>query len=37
VAIKSDNEHDQFFADVPVAFKNFIKAHFPSSSLGAEH
>jgi hypothetical protein len=37
VAIKSDNEHDQFFVDVSVAFKNSIKAHFPSSSLGTEH
>jgi hypothetical protein len=36
VAIKSDNERDQFFADIPVAFKNFIKAPFLSSSLGAE-
>ncbi len=29
-------EHQTFFDDVPVAFKNSIKAHFPSSSLGAE-
>jgi hypothetical protein len=35
-AIKTNNERDQFFTDVPVAFKNSIKAHFPSSSLGAE-
>lgn len=26
-----------FFDDVPVAFKNSIKGHFPSSSLGADH
>ncbi len=25
-----------FFDDVPIAFRNSIKAHFPSSSLGAE-
>jgi hypothetical protein len=25
VAIKFDNERDQFFADVPVTFKNSIK------------
>jgi hypothetical protein len=36
VAIKSNNEHNQFFTDVPVAFKNSIKAHFSSSSLGVE-
>jgi hypothetical protein len=36
VAIKSDNEQDQFFADILVAFKNSIKAHFSSSSLGVE-
>jgi hypothetical protein len=29
-------EHQAFFDDVPVVFKNSIKAHFPSSSLGAE-
>jgi hypothetical protein len=29
-------EHQAFFDDVPVAFKNSIKAHFPFSSLGAE-
>ncbi len=29
-------EHQAFFDDVPVAFRNSIKAHFPSSSLGAE-
>jgi len=37
VAIKFDNERNQFFVDVPVAFKNSIKVHFPSSSLGTEH
>jgi hypothetical protein len=36
VAIKSDNERDQIFTDVLVAFKNSIKAHFSSSSLGVE-
>ncbi len=36
VAIKFDNERDQFFADVPVTFKNSIKQHFQSSSLGVE-
>jgi hypothetical protein len=35
-AIKSNNERDQFFVDVLIAFKNSIKAHFPSSSLGAK-
>ncbi len=34
--IKSDNDRHQFFVDVPIAFKNSIKVHFPSSSLGAE-
>jgi hypothetical protein len=29
-------EHQAFFDDVPVAFRNSIKAHFPSSSLGAQ-
>ncbi|CAM6049220.1 unnamed protein product [Sphagnum compactum] len=29
-------ERQAFFDDVPVAFRNSIKAHFPSSSLGAE-
>ncbi|CAM6014656.1 unnamed protein product [Sphagnum balticum] len=29
-------ERHAFFDDVPVAFRNSIKAHFPSSSLGAE-
>jgi hypothetical protein len=36
VTIKSHNECDHFFADVPVAFKNSIKVHFSSSSLGVE-
>jgi hypothetical protein len=36
MAIKTNNEHNQFFTNVPVAFKNSIKAHFLSSSLGAE-
>jgi hypothetical protein len=36
-AIKFDNEHNHFFTYVPIAFKNSIKAHFPSSSLGIEH
>jgi hypothetical protein len=30
-------ERQAFFDDVPVAFRNSIKAHFSSSSLGAEH
>jgi hypothetical protein len=34
--IKSDNERDQFFIDVPIAFKNSIKTHLSSSSLGVE-
>jgi hypothetical protein len=34
--IKSDNDRHQFFVDVPIVFKNSIKVHFPSSSLGAE-
>ncbi len=34
--IKSDNECDQFFVNVPAAFKNSIKTHFPSSSLGTK-
>jgi hypothetical protein len=29
-------ERQAFFDDVPVAFRNSIKAHFPSSSLGTE-
>jgi hypothetical protein len=29
-------EHQKFFDDVLVAFRNSIKAHSPSSSLGAE-
>ncbi len=35
-ALESSFECASFFNDVPVAFKNSIKAHFPSSSLGAE-
>jgi hypothetical protein len=35
-ALESSSERASFFNDVPVAFKNSIKAHFPSSSLGAE-
>ncbi len=35
-ALESSSERTSFFNDVPVAFKNSIKAHFPSSSLGAE-
>jgi hypothetical protein len=35
-AFESSSEHASFFNDVPIAFKNSIKAHFPSSSLGAE-
>jgi hypothetical protein len=34
--LESSFERTSFFNDVPVAFKNFIKAHFPFSSLGAE-
>jgi len=29
-------DRQAFFDDVPIAFKNYIKAYFPSSSLGAE-
>jgi hypothetical protein len=29
-------DRQAFFDDVPIAFKNSIKAHFPFSSLGAE-
>jgi hypothetical protein len=29
-------ERQAFFDDVPLAFKNSIKAHFPSSFIGAE-
>ncbi|CAK9190949.1 unnamed protein product [Sphagnum troendelagicum] len=29
-------ERQTFFDDVPIAFRNSIKAHFPSSSLGTE-
>jgi hypothetical protein len=36
VAIKSNNECHQFFVTVPVTFKNSIKVHFLSSSLGVE-
>jgi len=35
-ALESSSEHTSFFNDIPVAFKNSIKAHFPSSSLGVE-
>ncbi len=35
-ALESSSECTSFFNDVPVAFKNSIKAHFPSSSLGAK-
>jgi hypothetical protein len=35
-ALESSFERASFFDDVPVAFKNSIKAHFMSSSLGAE-
>ncbi|CAK9202578.1 unnamed protein product [Sphagnum troendelagicum] len=35
-ALESSSERTSFFNDVSVAFKNSIKAHFPSSSLGAE-
>ncbi|KAH9560589.1 hypothetical protein CY35_06G113300 [Sphagnum magellanicum] len=35
-ALESSSERASFFNDVPVAFKNSIKAHFLSSSLGAE-
>ncbi|CAK9237624.1 unnamed protein product [Sphagnum troendelagicum] len=35
-ALESSFERTSFFNDVSVAFKNSIKAHFPSSSLGAE-
>jgi hypothetical protein len=32
----SSDDRKAFFDDVPVSFKNSIKAHFPSSSLGVE-
>ncbi len=35
-AFESSSERTSFFNDVPVAFKNSIKTHFQSSSLGAE-
>ncbi len=35
-ALESSSERASFFNDVPVAFKNSIKAHFSSSSLGVE-
>ncbi len=35
-ALESSSKRVSFFDDVPVAFKNSIKAHFSSSSLGAE-
>jgi len=35
-ALESSSEHASFFDDIPVVFKNSIKAHFPSSFLGAE-
>ncbi len=35
-ALESSSERTSFFNDVPVAFKNSIKAHFLSSSLGVE-
>ncbi|CAM6029622.1 unnamed protein product [Sphagnum balticum] len=34
--LDSSNDRKAFFDDVSVSFKNSIKAHFPSSSLGAE-
>jgi hypothetical protein len=33
-AIHSNSKHDQFFTNVPVVFKNSIKAHFVSESMG---
>jgi hypothetical protein len=35
-ALESSSEHVSFFDDVSVTFKNSIKMHFPSLSLGAE-
>ncbi len=35
-ALESSSERISFFNDIPVAFKNSIKAHFSSSSLGAK-
>jgi hypothetical protein len=35
-ALESSFECASFFDDIPIAFKNSIKAHFPSLSLGAE-
>ncbi|CAK9867059.1 unnamed protein product [Sphagnum jensenii] len=35
-ALESSSECTSFFDDVLVAFKNSIKSHFPSSSLGAK-
>ncbi len=34
--LELSSEHTSFSDDVPVMFKNSIKAHFPSSSLGTE-
>jgi hypothetical protein len=34
--LDSFDDRKAFFDDIPVSFKNSIKAHFPSSSLGAE-
>jgi hypothetical protein len=34
--INLSDDQNAFFDNVPVSFKNLIKAHFPSSSLGAE-
>ncbi|CAM6010566.1 unnamed protein product [Sphagnum balticum] len=35
-ALESSSKRASIFDDVLVAFKNSIKAHFPSSSLGVE-
>lgn len=34
--LDSSNDRKAFFDDVPISFKNSIKAHYPSSSLRAE-
>jgi hypothetical protein len=35
-ALESSSKRTSFFNDIPVAFKNSIKVHFLSSSLGAK-
>jgi len=35
-ALESSSERASFFDDIPITFKNSIKANFPSLSLGVE-